>query len=78
MLKFEMIVNTSDRVAYRYFPDGLEESGFISVRKSDSEIIDQIIAPNDDFNWCFNKMYKRIKEYIQKEQFDKSGIIAWY
>lgn len=78
MLKYELIENTKDRIAYRYFPDGLQESGFISVRKSDSEIIDQTVAPNDDFKWCFNKLYKRIREYIDKDQYEEKGIIAWY
>ena len=78
MLRFEMLENTKERIAYRYFPDNKEESGLISVRKSDSKIIDQIIASNDDFKWCFFKMYKHIKQYIEKNHYEEKGIIAWY
>lgn len=64
MLRFELIDNTNDHVIYRYFPDNKDESGLISVRKSDGEIIEQIVNENDDFKWCFFKMYKRIKQFI--------------
>ena len=35
MLRFLLAENLKDIVIYRYFPDGKEDSGLISVRKTD-------------------------------------------
>lgn len=78
MLKYEIVENTQEHVTYKYFPEGKDDSGLISVRKKDLEIIKQEIAPNDDFRWCFLKLFKRIKEFVKDDNFDKNGIIAWY
>lgn len=78
MLRFEVIENTKERVSYRYFPENQEQSGVISVKKSDKTIVEQTIASNDEFKWCFFKLFKRIKEYIDADQYESSGIIAWY
>lgn len=78
MLRFEVIENTKEYVSYRYFPDNKEQSGMISVKKSDKTILEQTIASNDDFKWCFFKMLKRIKSYIDADHYESKGIIAWY
>ena len=78
MLRFEMIENKQGLITYAYYPDGKAEFGIITVRKNDNEIVNQKIAPNDDFKWCFLKMLKKIREFISKNEFEKDGVIAWY
>ena len=78
MLRYKMLENTEDRITYRYFPEGKELFGSISVRKSDKAIIEQVIAPNDEFKWYFSHMYKRIRQYIDEGKYQCDGIIAWY
>jgi len=78
MLRYEMMDNTEDRITYRYFPEGKEFFGSISVHKSDKSIVEQVIAPNDEFKWYFFHMYKRIRQYIDEDKFQSNGIVAWY
>lgn len=78
MLKYKMVENTSEYVKYIYFPDSGDLHGEITVRKSDNEIISQIVANNDDFKLCLFKMYRRIKDFIEQDNFKENGIIAWY
>jgi len=78
MLKYQMIKNDKDFVSYRYFPDGHNEHGEITVEKSSKQIADQKIAPNDEHKWYFFKMLKRIREFVEKDEYKESGIIAWY
>lgn len=78
MLRFEMIENNMDFVSYRYFPENDTLFGNISVRKADKTIIAQTIAENDEFKWCFSHLDQRIKEFIDKDCFEKQGTIIWY
>lgn len=78
MLKYQIITNNKDFVTYRYFPDGQEQYGEITVKKATKQITKQKIAPNDEFKLYFFKMFKRIREFIDKEDYKESGIIAWY
>lgn len=78
MLRFELIENNKEYVSYRYFPENQKASGSLTVRKDDKTIISQTIAENDDFKWCFFKIFKRIKEFIDNGKYEEQGIIAWY
>ena len=78
MLHFQLIENTDERVTYRYYPERDIISGYITVRKADFTIIESELASNDEFRWYFLKMFCRIKEFIAKNDFKESGIIAWY
>lgn len=78
MLRYELVENKADHVKYKYYPEGKNIFGIISVGKEGKTIIEQEIASNDDFKWCFLKMLKRIKEFIDKDAYEKEGVIAWY
>ena len=78
MLKYQIIKNDKDYVAYRYFPDGQEQYGEIMVKKSNKQNCDQKVAPNDEFKLYFFKMFKKIREFIDKKEYRESGIVAWY
>lgn len=78
MLKYVLLENKTDSVSYRYYPEGQKEYGTVTVRKSDKEIVQREIASNDDFNWCFDKLVKRIEEFIDADKYNENGIIAWY
>ena len=78
MLKYKLVENNDVFVTYRYFPDGEEIYGEIKVSKSSKQIIQSKVASNDEFRWCFLKMYKRIKKFIEDDAFRKDGMIAWY
>ena len=78
MLKYVLLENKTDSVSYRYYPEGEKEYGTVTVRKADKSIMQQEIASNDDFKWCFNKMVRRIEEFIDAGKYNDNGIIAWY
>lgn len=78
VLKYELIENNKDIVAYRYFPDGGSASGTLTVNKETVKIVKQELAPDDDFRIYLLKLYKRIKEFIHADKFNESGMIAWY
>ena len=78
MLRYELIENNDEFVSYRYFPEGEKQFGTLDVRKHDKEIIEQEVAPNDDFKWCFWKILRRIEKFIDSSHFEEKGIIAWY
>lgn len=78
MLKYELLENKTDSVSYRYYPEGQKEYGSVTVRKADKSIMQQEIASNDDFKWCFYKLVNRIGKFIDTGEYNENGIIAWY
>ena len=78
MLKFKLIGNNRETISYRYYPEGKDLWGEIALRKENMEIISQKVADGDEFKWYFWKMYRKIKEFVQQEEFPPEGIIAWY
>lgn len=77
MLRFILIENNKDYVSYRYFPEGREPSGVISVNKSSKDIIELSIAPKDTFKRYFFHMLRRIESFIDSGKYEEQGIIAW-
>ena len=78
MLKYVLLENKTDSVSYRYYPEGQKEYGSVTVRKADKSIMQQEIASNDDFKWCFYKLVNRIEKFIDAGEYNENGIIAWY
>lgn len=78
MLKYSIMENEKDFVSYRYFPEGKGIGGELTVSKKDKTIIEEKLAPDDDFRWYFFKIYKRIKEFIDANEFREAGTIVWY
>lgn len=78
MLKYIMIEATDQFICYRYFPEGKTEYGEIRVDKSSKEVVNHKLSPNDEFQWYFFKMYHKILDFINHDEFDESGMIAWY
>lgn len=78
MLKYELLENTSDYVKYKYYPEGKEKFGTITVKKADKSIIDKTPSVKNELSWYWGHMYKRIKEFIENDEFRSDGTVAWY
>lgn len=78
MLKFKMVDNNDDFVSYRYFPEGKEDSGKLTIRKNDGEIVEYTVANTDEFKRYFYHMIQKIEEFVKNKQFLNEGLISWY
>ena len=77
MLKYIVLENSRDYVTYRYFPEGKENYGEITVRKVNKQIIEKKILPNDEAMWYLFKMYSLIRAFIDSNTFESDGVITW-
>lgn len=78
MVKYKIIEENEDTVSYRYFPEGQEDFGSITMDKKTADLVDVEVAKTDKFKWYFYHMVEQIEEFIQNGNFLKDGYVAWY
>ena len=80
MLRYKLMDSDNKSVTYRYYPEGKESYGEITVSRSTGEIEDFVLAPieTERFKWYFRHMYARIRQFIENDEFLESGLVAWY
>lgn len=78
MLKYELVKKTEDFVTYKYFPEGKDKFGTICARRSDGAIVEECLAGCEESQWYHRKMIRRIKEFVDNNNFRTQGIVAWY
>ena len=77
MLKYKMIENSDGFITYQYFPEGNEDSGFLTINKNDGTVVKQELAKTDEFKRYFFHMLDRIEDFIANKNFLDEGIVAW-
>ena len=68
---------SDDKVSYRYYPEGKEEYGIVTLMRKTDEVIHDKVYPD------ISGMYKwqavnRIREYNETGEFPKKAMVAWY
>ena len=78
MLKFTLLINTSDEIRYAYYPEGTLNCGVISydIKTGTCHII--ALSSDDSHQKYALKMISRIRKYAQDGNFETEGLIAWY
>lgn len=78
MVKYILIEENEDTVSYRYFPEGHEDFGSITMDKKTADLVSVDVAKTDKFKWYFYHMVEQIEEFIKNNNFLNDGYVAWY
>jgi hypothetical protein len=78
MLKFVLIEKTSEKVLYRYYPEGGSDFGVVSFDKKSNTCSIITLSDKDKHQRYAMKLFSKIREFAKDDAFDTQGIIAWY
>ena len=67
---------SDDKVSYRYYPEGGDEYGIVTLmRKTDEVIHDKVYDVSGMYKW---QAVNRMQEYNETGEFPKKAMVAWY
>ena len=67
---------SDDKVSYRYYPEGGDEYGIVSLmRKTDEVIHDKVY---DVFGMYKGQAVYRMRKYNETGEFPKKATVMWY
>lgn len=78
MLKFVLTKNDDNEIQYTYYPEGGSNPGIVGYDKKTGDCTIIAASTDDKHQRYALKMFKRIREYGEKNSFEKEGMIAWY
>ena len=78
MLKFRLVEETHEKAIYEYFPEGGSEFGKVSFDKQTKTNSIITLSANDKHQRYVHKLFGQIREFANKNSFEKEGMIAWY
>lgn len=78
MLKYFIFEETKDKIIYKYFPEGNETSGIISIEKATGKIDIISLAENDRHKIYAWKLILKLETFYKTQAYKEEGIIAWY
>lgn len=78
MLKYKLFEENDDIISYRYFPNGREDFGTITMNKKTAELINVEVAKNDKFKQFYFHMIREIERFRKADDYLKDGYVAWY
>lgn len=74
----ELVEVTSDRVTYRYYPNGGKVFGIVSLmRKTGERILDSPIPEGFWIEYA-SHAWRAMETYHETEHFPETDLIAWY
>ena len=77
MLKYNLIRDDENNLIYEYFPEGKENSGFVSYSKKTGECKIEELSENDRHQIYALKMLKKLREFASNQMFKTDGMVAW-
>ena len=77
MERIELELLTDDIVSYRYYPEGREEYGIVSLNRKTDDVINDKIYPDDPGMYKWHAVY-RIRKYNETGEFPEKATVAWY
>lgn len=80
MLTYKIHFENEYKIVYEYHPEDRDEYGLISIDKNSKEIKIEKRAYDDEVHDAFfsNMMFSKIRKFIEKNDYNESGMIAWY
>ena len=77
MVTMEKILLTSEKVVYKYFPEGGKEFGKVSYNRKNGEgSIDSMVPGFSDSYACH--ALSRIRDYEKQGKYLDKDLVAWY
>ena len=73
----ELVELTDNKATYRYYPEGGQEYGIVSLNRKTGERIHDKICPNS-ISMYAGHTWRRLEEYQATGEFPKRAQIAWY
>ena len=77
MERIELELLTDDIVSYRYYPEGGEEYGIVSLNRKTGERILDLPCPNSISMYAAHA-WRRLEEYQSRNCFPEKGWTMWY
>lgn len=74
-LKLESL--TDEIVSYRYYPEGGEKYGIVSLNRKTGERIHDLPCP-DTISSYAGQAWMRLEEYQSKNYFPEKALVMWY
>lgn len=74
-IKLELL--TDEKVSYRYYPEGGERYGIVSLNRKTGERIHDLPCP-DTISSYAGQAWRRLEEYQRKNHFPEKSLIMWY
>lgn len=69
---------TDEKITYRYYPEGKEKFGTVSLmRKNGERVIDELCISDKFKTYAFHAL-GCLEEYQQKNKFPEKDLIMWY
>ena len=72
----ELIELTDEKVSYRYYPEGKNEYGIVSLMRKTGELIHDVPCLNVLLTYA-GHAWRRIEKYQKENNFPKKAMIAW-
>ena len=75
----ELIELTEEKAVYRYYPEGKEKWGIVSInRKTGNVFHDKHYDENDHTEMYHGMAWSRLRKYQAADNYPKKAQIAWY
>ena len=68
---------SDDKVSYRYYPEGKEEYGIVTLMRKTDEVIHDKVYPDVSGMYKWQAVY-RMRKYNETGEFPKKAMVAWY
>ena len=73
----ELELLTEDKVSYRYYPEGGQEYGIVSLDRQTGQRIHDLPCPGSISAYA-GQAWRRIEEYQRDNNFPERGLVAWW
>ena len=73
-LRLELL--TENKVSYRYYPEGGDEYGIVSLMRKTGKRIHDLFCP-DAISSYAGQAWRRLEEYQTKNHFPEEDLVAW-
>ena len=74
-IKLELL--TEEKVSYRYYPEGGEKYGIVSLNRKTGERIHDMPCP-DTMSMYAGQAWRRLEEYQRENNFPEKALVMWY
>ena len=74
----ELIELTDEKITYKYYPEGKEKFGIVSLMRKNSERVINSLCESDKFKTYAFHALALLEEYHEKDEFPEKDLIAWY
>ena len=74
-IKLELL--TEEKVSYRYYPEGGEDYGIVSLMRKTNKVIHDKVYPDISGMYARQAVY-RMRQYNKTGEFPEKATVMWY